>query len=45
MDTDFSIDEDDELVSDQEEDEPKRKRTRGFVSKAYKVFENVFSNL
>ncbi|GAB6019123.1 Vacuolar protein sorting-associated protein 72, variant 2 [Chamberlinius hualienensis] len=33
VDTDFSIDENDEVVSDQDEDEPKRKRKKPFVAK------------
>ena len=36
MDSDFSIDENDELKSDGEDDEPKRKR-KGVDTKAYKV--------
>lgn len=36
MDSDFSIEENDEPVTDQEDDEPKKKRR--LVTKAYKVY-------
>lgn len=41
MDSDFSIDENDEPVSDSEEEAPKKKRT-GVSTKAYKVTEDPF---
>ena len=37
VDSDFSIDENDELVSDDEDSEKKRKRHKGVMTKAYKV--------
>lgn len=46
VDSDFSIEENDEPVSDQDDDEPKKKRR--IVTKAYKVYSktnNVYTPL
>ena len=39
VDSDFSIDENDELVSDNDEEQTKRKKGKGVFTKAYKVKE------